>query len=77
VSSRHLGTNRYSLIIEITATPTKQTPGTRANRYNLASVRSVSLWQIRNKQEAKKNLIATTHIQKPPQSHEPKRHHFF
>jgi hypothetical protein len=35
VSSRHFGTNRYSLIIEITATPTKQTAGTRANRYNL------------------------------------------
>jgi hypothetical protein len=35
MSSRRFGTNRYSLIIEITATPTKQTPGTRANRYNL------------------------------------------
>ena len=33
--SRHFGTNRYTLIIEIAATPTKQTVGTRANRYNL------------------------------------------
>jgi hypothetical protein len=28
--------NRYTLQIEITATPTKQTAGTRANRYNLS-----------------------------------------
>ena len=33
--SRHFGTNRYTLIIEIAASPTKQTVGTRANRYNL------------------------------------------
>jgi len=31
--------NRYSLQIEIAGTPTKQTVGTRANRYNLAIFR--------------------------------------
>jgi hypothetical protein len=43
VSSRHFGTNRCSLIIEITATPTKQTAGTRANRYNLSLFTGASL----------------------------------
>jgi len=33
--TRHCLSNRYSLQIEIAATPTKQTVGTRANRYNL------------------------------------------
>jgi hypothetical protein len=46
VSSRHFETDRYTLQIEITATPTKQTAGTRANRYNLVSV---PLWQIPTK----------------------------
>jgi hypothetical protein len=31
--SRHFGINRYTLKIEIAATPTKQTLGTRVNRY--------------------------------------------
>jgi len=31
--SRQFGANRYTSQIEITATPTKQTAGTRANRY--------------------------------------------
>jgi hypothetical protein len=43
---RDLSLNRYTLQIEITATPTKQTADPRANRYNLASVGSVPLWQI-------------------------------
>lgn len=34
--TRHCLSNRYTLQIEIAATPTKQTVGTRANRYNLA-----------------------------------------
>jgi hypothetical protein len=43
---RDLSSNRYTLQIEISATPTKQTVGTRANRYDMASVGSVPLWQI-------------------------------
>jgi len=88
VSSRHFGTNRYSLRIEIAATPTKQTAGTRANRYKSADPsgsqglsRRFGMQTLRRRRRTSKRrrkiYPEQAHIQNSPQLSHNKRKDIF